>query len=86
MRVADTSFCRWSSTHLQVDESQASIGKRYARTDEIGVPFAITVDDQTATDSQVTVRERDTAAQIRVPVANVPQLVRAHTRGLAWVG
>ena len=60
----------------QVDKSQASIGKRYARTDEIGIPFAITVDDATSTDKQVTVRERDTAAQIRVPIAEVPQLVR----------
>ena len=61
---------------VQVDHSQASIGKRYARTDEIGIPFAITVDDDTASDNQVTVRERDTAAQIRLPVADAARTVR----------
>lgn len=42
-----------------------SIGKRYARTDAIGVPFAITVDAQTLEDNTVTLRERDSTAQVR---------------------
>lgn len=41
-----------------------TIGKRYARTDEIGVPFAVTVDYATLKDDTVTVRERDTMAQV----------------------
>lgn len=41
-----------------------TIGKRYARTDEIGVPFAITVDYDTVKDDTVTVRERDTTKQV----------------------
>lgn len=71
-----------SPTHtppLQVDDSNASIGKRYARTDEIGIPFAITVDKGTAKDNMVTVRDRDTCAQIRVAVAEVVELVRCST-------
>jgi glycyl-tRNA synthetase (class II) len=43
-----------------------TIGKRYARTDEIGVPFAITVDYQSVEgDGSVTLRERDSMAQVR---------------------
>ena len=45
-----------------------SIGKRYRRQDEIGTPFCVTVDHQSLEDRTVTVRERDTLAQERVPV------------------
>lgn len=41
-----------------------SIGKRYARTDEIGVPYALTVDYDTSNDQCVTLRERDTMSQV----------------------
>ena len=41
-----------------------TVGKRYARTDELGVPFGITVDGQTLEDSTVTVRERDSTRQV----------------------
>lgn len=43
-----------------------TVGKRYARTDELGVPFGITVDGQTAEDSTVTVRERDSTKQVMI--------------------
>ncbi|KAK9823739.1 hypothetical protein WJX72_005053 [[Myrmecia] bisecta] len=59
-----------------VDTTGNTIGRRYARTDEIGVPFAVTVDFQTLADNTVTMRERDTTAQVRVPVPEVPQLLR----------
>lgn len=49
------------------DETQ-SIGKRYRRQDEIGTPFCITVDFETAKDKCVTVRDRDTMEQERVPI------------------
>lgn len=42
-----------------------SIGKRYARTDEIGVPYALTVDYDTLNDKCVTLRERDSMTQVR---------------------
>ena len=41
------------------------MGKRYARTDELGVPFGITVDGQTAEDNTVTLRERDSTKQVK---------------------
>ncbi len=50
-----------------VDES-GSIGRRYARQDEVGTPFCITVDNETAKDGAVTVRDRDTTQQMRVQV------------------
>lgn len=56
-----------------------SIGKRYARTDELGVPFAITVDST----SSVTVRERDSKQQIRVNVDEVASVVKEVTDGVS---
>ncbi len=52
------------------DDAQ-SIGRRYRRQDEIGTPFCVTVDFQTLDDRAVTIRDRDTMAQIRVPIADL---------------
>jgi glycyl-tRNA synthetase len=54
-------------------EDTQSIGKRYRRQDEIGTPYCVTVDFDTLTDNAVTVRDRDTMAQVRVPVAELSQ-------------
>ena len=68
-----------------VDTTGVSIGRRYARTDEIGVPFAVTVDYETLEKQTVTVRERDTTAQVRVPVAEVvPLLKQLSDMDLTW--
>ena len=53
-----------------------SIGRRYARTDEIGVPFGITIDDVTVKDNTVTFREIVTMKQIRVPIPDVGLLCK----------
>ena len=61
----------WMSTY---DETQA-IGRRYRRQDEIGTPLCVTVDFPSLDDRQVTIRERDSMAQVRVPIAElVPAL------------
>jgi glycyl-tRNA synthetase len=52
-------------------DDAGAIGKRYRRQDEIGTPFCITVDFDTLEDDAVTIRERDTMAQSRVPLAGV---------------
>jgi glycyl-tRNA synthetase len=52
----------------KVDDSGNSIGKRYARTDELGIPFGITIDPETLEDKSVTLREILTCKQIRIPV------------------
>ena len=49
-------------------DDTGSIGKRYRREDEIGTPYCVTVDFQTEEDHCVTVRDRDTMAQERIPV------------------
>ena len=51
----------------EYDPKQA-IGKRYARMDEIGTPFCVTIDGETLTGQTVTVRERDSMAQERVAI------------------
>ena len=48
-----------------------SIGKRYRRQDEIGTPYCITIDPDTENDGCVTVRDRDTMEQIRIPQEQV---------------
>lgn len=77
-------MCR-HGVSCRVDESTAAIGRRYSRIDEIGVPLVVTVDFDTAVDGSVTVRDRDSCEQIRVPLADVVQLVVDMTHGLSAV-
>lgn len=64
-----------SDMSTKVDTSTASLGRRYARADEVGVPFAVTVDFETLTDGTVTLRERDSTTQIRLPKDDVTRLI-----------
>jgi glycyl-tRNA synthetase len=58
--------------HYAVDhDDSGQIGRRYRRQDEIGTPWAFTVDEQTLEDETVTVRDRDSLAQERLPIAGV---------------
>jgi glycyl-tRNA synthetase len=59
----------------QYDE-KGSVGRRYARQDEAGTPWCLTIDGQTLADRTVTLRDRDTLAQERVPVDEVVTLLR----------
>ncbi|OPX57650.1 MAG: Proline--tRNA ligase [Methanobacterium sp. PtaB.Bin024] len=73
------------STHIRDDlriqgiiaelDTSGTIGRRYARSDEIGTPFAVTIDHQTLEDKTVTIRERDTQKQVRLPVTKIPDTV-----------
>ena len=56
-------------------EEKDTIGKRYRRQDAIGTPYCITVDHQTLEDNTVTLRDRDTMEQTRVPVADLHKLI-----------
>ena len=58
----------------QYDEKD-SIGKRYRRQDAIGTPFCVTIDHDTLKDNCVTIRERDTMTQERVPIENLRQII-----------
>jgi glycyl-tRNA synthetase len=61
----------------RVDSSSATVGRRYARADELGIPFGVTVDFESLLDSSVTIRERDSMAQVRVPMTHVASLLQA---------
>ena len=67
---------------VEYDEG-GSIGKRYRRQDEIGTPFGVTVDHQTLEDQTVTVRDRDTLAQERLPIAGLAEALDRRLRA-AW--
>ena len=61
---------------VDFDET-GSIGKRYRREDEIGTPYCVTVDFETETDGCVTVRDRDTMEQIRLPIDELAAYIEA---------
>merc|ERR1719189_3327949 len=61
-----------------IDDSSGSIGKRYARTDEVAIPFGICIDfDSLKEPHTVTLRERDSMKQVRMPLEDVAPVVRA---------
>ena len=59
----------------QYDDAQ-SIGRRYRRQDEIGTPYCVTIDFDTIDDNQVTIRDRDTMHQARVPVSELVDILK----------
>jgi len=65
---------REASIFVEYDDS-GSIGRRYRRQDEIGTPYCITIDYETLEDDTVTIRERDTMKQVRVPIAEVKDVL-----------
>lgn len=54
----------------RIDDSSSTVGKRYARTDECGIPYAFTVDYTTLEDDTITMRELDSMKQIRLPITD----------------
>ncbi len=62
-------------------DEKGSIGKRYARQDEIGTPFCVTIDYQTLEDDTVTIRERDTKKQARVKISELVEIIRKLIEG-----
>jgi len=73
MRLVDTLVLH--KFDVEYDDS-GTIGRRYARADEIGVPLTVTVDYQTKKDGTVTLRDRDTWAQVRNELRSIPELAR----------
>ncbi len=62
------------SFSVEYDETQ-SIGRRYRRQDEIGTPFCVTIDYETLDDHAVTIRERETMAQQRIAIGDLPHVL-----------
>jgi glycyl-tRNA synthetase len=65
---------------VEYDEA-GSIGRRYARADEIGIPLGITADYDTLRDNTVTIRDRDSWKQVRSKIEDLPGLFRDYFRG-----
>ncbi|MDH5460459.1 MAG: His/Gly/Thr/Pro-type tRNA ligase C-terminal domain-containing protein, partial [Candidatus Bathyarchaeota archaeon] len=64
---------------VEYDEA-GSIGRRYARADEIGIPLGITVDYETLNDNTVTIRDRDAWKQVRSRIEDLPEHLRKYFR------
>jgi glycyl-tRNA synthetase len=64
-------------------DAGGSIGRRYRRQDEIGTPWGITIDGQTVEDRTVTLRDRDSLEQVRVPMDDVADEL-AERLGAPW--
>ena len=61
-------------------DHSGAIGRRYRRLDEIGAPFAITIDHQTKDDNTVTIRSRDSMSQDRVKIADLEAILSKETK------
>jgi glycyl-tRNA synthetase len=76
-----TSKLRRMGVSNKIDDSSASIGKRYSRNDELGTPLGITVDFQTVKDNTVTLRDRDSTTQVRASGDEICAAIRSIVDG-----
>jgi glycyl-tRNA synthetase len=65
----------------RIDDSSATIGKRYSRNDELGTPLGITIDFQTLKDGSITLRDRDSMRQVRGEEAKVLAAIQSLVDG-----
>lgn len=65
----------------KIDDSSASIGKRYSRNDELGTPLGITIDFQTVKDNTITLRDRDSTKQVRADENQIIEAIKALVEG-----
>jgi glycyl-tRNA synthetase len=81
MEVADRLEAGLRESFSVQSDASGSIGKRYRRLDEIGTPYCLTVDFDGLEDGTVTIRDRDTMAQERIPVDRAEQVLRERMSG-----
>ena len=65
-------------------DDSGSIGRRYARMDEAGTPWCVTVDYDSLKEGSVTIRDRDTTEQVRIPAEDVTSIVSSLLRGTSF--
>jgi len=75
-KIAEDIFKELSKEWNVLYDSSGSIGRRYARNDEVGTPYCITIDGDSLKNRDVTIRERDTTKQIRVKITELRNIVR----------
>ena len=73
-RMIEQELLAFGSWTVEYDDTQ-SIGKRYRRFDEIGTPYCLTIDFDSPVDNEVTLRDRDTLEQVRIPIATIKQVI-----------
>ena len=66
----------------RVDDSSASIGKRYSRNDELGTPLGITIDFQSVNDKTYTLRDRDSTKQVRADEETICAAIKSLVDGV----
>ena len=81
--LAHQLYSRWKKDFATDYDETGSIGKRYRRFDEIGVPFCVTVDFETETDQKVTIRHRDDCSQERIGIDQLASYLRDKIAPLA---
>lgn len=74
-QMARDIYARLRGQFMATYDNTQSIGRRYRRQDEIGTPYCVTIDFQSLEDQMVTIRDRDSMKQIRVPVPNLSQII-----------
>lgn len=79
--LAKEIYGRLRSSFITYYDDSQSIGRRYRRQDEIGSLFCVTIDFESLKDHQVTIRDRDSLAQIRVPIEELEKTLRAKLSG-----
>ena len=80
-KIADEVFNDLKKEFNVIYDKSGSIGRRYARNDEIGTPFCITVDGDSSKNKDVTIRDRDTTKQIRVKISELKDVIRKLING-----
>ncbi len=80
-KIAENIFQDLKEDFNVVYDKSGSIGRRYARNDEIGTPFCITIDDESLRRKDVTVRWRDTGEQVRIKIKNLRESLRKAVNG-----
>lgn len=66
---------------FKVDQSGVSIGKRYSRNDELGIPFGITIDYDSLEDNSFTLRDRDSTKQVRASLDDILEAIAKMVKG-----
>jgi glycyl-tRNA synthetase len=66
---------------FKIDQSGVSIGKRYSRNDELGIPFGITIDYQSLEDNSFTLRDRDSTKQVRANLDDILEAIIKMVKG-----
>ena len=76
LEIAEKIFSDLQKDYFTEYDTSGSIGKRYRRQDEIGTPFCATIDFESCEDNQLTVRERDSMKQQRIPIESLKQFLK----------